>query len=76
MNYYFFADLKSMITGDLPSNEGIPQWFPIDEISRLKMPYTAQYVMKHYCDIGRFTKDLYAGAADEEEVVFIAMPEF
>lgn len=72
-NYYFFANLKS--SGELTSNEGICQWFLIDEISGLEMPYTAKYVMKHYCETGKFTSEMYVGVSDGEKVEFIQMPE-
>lgn len=35
-NYYFFANLKS--AAELTSNEGISQWFKMDEILSLEMP--------------------------------------
>jgi len=72
-NYYFFANLKS--ADELTSNEGICKWFPVDEISRLEMPYTAKYVMEHYCEKGRFTSEMYVGVSDGEKVEFIQMPE-
>ena len=46
------------------------------EISNLTMPYTAQFVMEHYCKIGRFTTDMYVGVADGDKLEFIKMPEF
>ncbi len=72
-NYYFFANLKSAV--ELTSNEGICKWFSIDEILDLEMPYTAKYVMEHYCEKGRFTSEMYVGVADGEKVEFIQMPE-
>ncbi len=72
-NYYFFANLKSF--EELTSNEGICKWFLMDEIFRLEMPYTAKYVMEHYCKKGRFTSEMYVGVADGEKVEFIQMPE-
>ena len=75
-NYYFFANLKSTVDENLISNEGVCQWFLIDEISNLTMPYTAQFVVEHYCKIGRFTIDMYVGVADGDKVEFIKMPEF
>jgi len=74
-NYYFFANLKSTVNENLTSNEGLCKWFPINELSTLKMPYTAKYVMEHYCKIGRFTSDLYAGISNGQEVEFIQLPE-
>ena len=75
-NYYFFAALKENISDDLRSNEGILKWFPIREIGALEMPYTAKYVMEHYCSKGQFTDKLYAGVATENGVDFIELQEF
>ena len=75
-NYYFFANLKEHVEEELSSNEGQTKWFSLDEISDLEMPYTAKYVMKHYCTIGRFTDKLYAGATNENGVEFTELPEF
>ena len=75
-NYYFFANLKENISDDLDSNEGMVQWFSIKEIGDLEMPFTAKYVMKHYCSIGRFTDKLYTGVTNENGVEFIELPEF
>lgn len=72
-NYYFFAGLKS--TDQLMSNEGICKWFRTDEICQLEMPYTAKYVMEHYCKKGRFTSEMYVGVSDGKKVEFIQMPE-
>ncbi len=75
-NYYFFANLKDNVTDDLCSNEGNLKWFSIKDISALEMPYTAKYVMEHYCTTGRFTDKLYAGVTNEKGVEFIELPEF
>ena len=75
-NYYFFANLKENISDDLASNEGKVKWFSIKEIGELEMPYTAKYVMEHYCSIGQFSDKLYAGATNENGVEFIELPEF
>lgn len=72
-NYYFFAGLKS--ADQLMSNEGICKWFRTDELCHLEMPYTAKYVMEHYCKKGRFTSEMYVGVSDGEKVEFIQMPE-
>lgn len=74
-NYYFFANLKEYIGDDLHSNEGKVKWFSIKDINSLEMPYTAKYVMEHYCTIGRFSDKLYAGVANENGVEFIELPE-
>ena len=75
-NYYFFAELKESVDDDLSSNEGICGWFPIDEISSLEMPYTAKYVMEHYCKTGYRTNTLYVGVANPDKVIFCELPEF
>ncbi len=72
-NYYFFANLK--LAEELTSNEGICKWFWVEEICDLDMPYTAKYVMEHYCKKGRFTSEMYVGVSDGEKVEFIQMPE-
>lgn len=75
-NYYFFADLAEHTSEDLVSNEGQVQWFSIDEIGGLEMPYTAKYVMEHYCAAGRFSDKLYAGVTNENGVEFVEIPEY
>lgn len=75
-NYYFFADLADDYTGEIASNEGISRWFELDEISELKMPFTAQYVIEHYLKTGIYDDKMYGGIADGEKVIFIEMPEF
>lgn len=75
-NYYFFAKLKEGISDELHSNEGMVKWFPINEIGVLEMPYTAKYVMEHYCETGQFSDKLYTGVTNENGVEFIELPEF
>ncbi len=75
-NYFFFADIKSTVSRELTSNEGITKWFPLDETAALEMPYSAKFVMEHYRKTGRETDALYVGTADGDEVVFTPMPEF
>ncbi len=74
-NYYFFAELKENIGEDLVSNEGEVKWFSVKEIDELEMPYTAKYVLSHYCSIGQFSDKLYAGVANEKGVEFIEFSE-
>ena len=40
------------------------------------MPFTAKYVMEHYCTTGRLSDALYTGIAKENGVDFIELPEF
>ena len=75
-NYYFFANLNDNVTDSLSSNEGQVKWFAMEEIRTLEMPYTAKYVMEHYCETGRFSDKLYAGVTNERGVEFIELPEF
>ena len=75
-NYYFYANLKEDISDELVSNEGTLKWFDIKDIHDLEMPYTAKYVMEHYCAIGRFSDKLYAGVTNEKGVEFLELPEF
>ena len=75
-NYYFFANLKDSIGYDLCSNEGMLKWFLLKDISDLEMPYTAKYVMEHYCSIGQFSDKLYTGVTNENGVRFIELPEY
>lgn len=74
-NYYFFADLKEQTGRSMASNEGISRWFSLEEISSLEMPFTAKYVMEHFCKTGRYTDVMYAGIADAEGVEFLKLQE-
>ena len=69
-NYYFFAELKEDIQDELVSDEGILKWFELEEISELKMPFSAQFMMEHYLKTGRYNDKIYGGIADGEKVVF------
>ena len=75
-NYYFFANIKDDVDDNLVSNEGRVNWFSLNEIRDLEMPYTAKYVIDHFCSIGQFTNEMYAGVANGNEVVFVGLPEF
>lgn len=75
-NYYFFANLKEHVNDKLHSNEGTVKWFSIKDIGVLEMPYTAKYVMEHYCTTGQFSDKLYLGATNENGVEFMELPEF
>lgn len=74
-NYYFFANLKEKINGELSSNEGICKWFSIDEISSLEMPFTAKYVLDHYYSIGFITDKLYVGVTTKDGVNFLELSD-
>ena len=75
-NYYFFAILKEEVSDDLISNEGELRWFSPNQLHDLEMPYTARYVMDHYCSIGQYSDKLYSGIANEKGVSFLELPEF
>ena len=74
-NYYFFATLK---TDDLTleSNEGQLQWFDIEEILTLDMPFTSKKVTEHWVKAGRYTDCFYGGVATDNDMVFLEMKEF
>lgn len=75
-NYYFFAKLPNGTDMDLNSNEGVLKWVSMKELENLEMPFTAQYVIKHYLSIGRHNRKIYGGIADGERIAFVEMPEF
>ncbi|MDE7309919.1 MAG: NUDIX domain-containing protein [Lachnospiraceae bacterium] len=72
-NYYFFADLKESVDEHFVSNEGISKWFEYCELETLEMPFTSEFVIKHYLKTGCRTTEIYAGVADGEKVVFTKM---
>ena len=73
-NYYFFGRLKE--NRELTSNEGTLQWVPFDEISSLNMPVSAEHMILHYLQTGRFTDQFYAGITREHGTDFVPMMEF
>lgn len=74
-NYYFFANLKSNVDENQTSNEGVCKWFSLKDIGGLEMPFTAKFVMEHYCKIGRFTSEMYVGVSGGDRVEFVKMQE-
>ena len=64
-NYYFFANLKEHVDDNLASNEGICKWL---------MPFTAKYVMEHFCTYGRYTDKIYVGISEIDGVKFLDLP--
>ncbi len=74
-NYYFFATLNDSVDNNLSSTEGICRWFQTDEINSLEMPFTAKYVIEHYCSTGHLTNTLYVGVANTDNVEFYALPQ-
>ena len=73
-NYYFFAELKEYVNENMSSNEGVCRWFSIDEISSLEMPFTAKYVIEHFCKAGYLTNTLYVGVTTNDGVGFYDLP--
>jgi len=74
-NYYFFADLNEDVSENLVSTEGETRWFHLDEIGDLEMPFTAKYVINHYCTVGRWTDKMYTGITSSSGVTFVETPE-
>ena len=75
-NYYFLAKVDNEAQISLNSNEGKLQWFDLSEINSLEMPYTAKYVLQHYCAVGIHNNNVYCGVADGEQVVFTELAEY
>ena len=69
-NYYFFARLKYNCPQILSSTEGVLQWFSIDKLQELKMPFTARHMINHYLSTGRFDTNLYGGVGNDNGVLF------
>ena len=74
-NYYFFAALKEHVDENISSNEGVCRWFSLNEISSLEMPFTAKYVIEHFCKVGHLTNTVYVGVATSNRVDFYDLPE-
>jgi 8-oxo-dGTP diphosphatase len=75
LNYYFFADLAEDARTHDTCDEGILEWVKTDEINDRTMPVTAQAVMKHYLDTGKYTSKLYIGVTNESGVQFTVLDE-
>ena len=69
-NYYFFAELSESVPKELPSTEGITQWFSLNDLEKLPMPFTARYMIDHYLTVGRFNNAVYGGIASKDRVAF------
>ena len=74
-NHYFFAEFPTGTDKKLSSDEGILKWFGMNEIGCLPMPYTSQYVIKHYLSEGRYDDHIYSGTADGSGIVFTVLSE-
>ena len=75
-NYYFFAGLQGDVSVSLDCDEGKPEWIPIQKMNELEMPFTSQYVLRHYIETGRYTNILYGGIASENNIELRKMNEF
>ena len=60
----------------LRRTKGELKWFPLNKLNELEMPYTARYVIDHYCSVGQYSDKIYTGVANENEVFFLELPEF
>lgn len=76
LNYYFFAQLREDVEPRIPCNEGMLQWHDEKAVNGLSMPFTAQAVVAHYLQEGRFNHTLYAGVALADGVRFLPLEEF
>lgn len=47
-----------------------------EDILAKTMPYTAQYVLRHYLKTGKNTACLYGGIATKDNVIFTELEEF
>ncbi len=74
-NYFFFARLRDGVNENIVSNEGVCKWFPLEETCGLEMSYSAKYVLEHYRKIGRYTSEIYVGAATGERVDFLSLAD-
>lgn len=70
INCYFFADLRKGVSVRSFCSEGKLQWVELEKATEKKMPYTAEHVLKHYMEEGRYTDCLYCAAAEKKKVVF------
>ena len=75
-NYYFFAQLKNTQREIPECSEGQLRWVPLKEAVMLDMPYTAQYVMRHYVEKGRFDQELYVVTATEDGAAIVQAKRF
>lgn len=73
-NYYFFANLKAGVAEPTASAEGKLAWVEMEDLLKLEMPFTAEYVVKHYLAKGRFDYCLYGGITSENGVSFLELP--
>ena len=49
---------------------------PFEEVPGLHMPVSAEHMILHYLETGRFTDRIYAGITEEGGTAFVAMADF
>lgn len=76
LNYYFFAELAEGVKVTDFCDEGLLEWVSLDKIKDKIMPYTAKYVLQHYCATGRTDSRLYCGTAQESGIIFYPLEDF
>lgn len=75
-NYYFFAQLQDSVPEALTSCEGRLQWFSLNQVQSMDMPYSAKAMMEHYLAEGRYNEKLYTGTADGRSLVFTELAAY
>ena len=75
-NYYFFAEIKETADFELHSEEGRLEWFDIEKIPELEMPFTSHHVTCHWLKEGRHNDKFYAAISTDNDMVFLEMKEF
>ena len=68
-NYYFFADLISN-EECFTSTEGSTEWFSLNALNDLPMPFTAGCMLDHYTSTGQYDDILYGGIVCDGKVEF------
>ncbi len=75
-NYYFFAELRNKELELKHCDEGLLEWVDRNNVLNRDMPFTAKEVLRHYLSVGNATKDIYAGVASNNQVVFHVLDNF
>ena len=75
-NYYYFADLREGVNVDMDCEEGELRWVEENALPFGEMSHTAEFVLRHYMEVGRHDALIYTGTAVEGSVVFCELSEF
>lgn len=75
-NYYFFAHLAPGAEVSGNCEEGILEWVGLENVRQRDMPFTAEYVIRHYLTEGHLNHKQYCGIAAEGGVVFHPLVDF